>query len=208
MWYRRHECGFRMAIFFSAATAAGAFGGLLARGIMEMRGVAGLSGWQWIFILEGLLTVLVGTLTYPPSMTMSSLTIFLLPALASFKFMADYPERAKFITEEERKHIQERLRLDRSSLADEFDTKYVWDALRDWKIWIHMFMATGTFTGVYSYSLFLPTIVRDLGYSNTTAQLMSTPPYIVACAVCVGAGWWADKVQQRGIFMIVFIAMA
>lgn len=51
MWYARHECGLRMAIFFSAATAAGAFGGLLARGIMEMRGTAGLSGWQWIFIL-------------------------------------------------------------------------------------------------------------------------------------------------------------
>lgn len=49
-----------MALFFSAATAAGAFGGLLARGIMEMRGVAGLSGWQWIFILEGILTFLVG----------------------------------------------------------------------------------------------------------------------------------------------------
>lgn len=49
-----------MAIFFSAATAAGAFGGLLARGIMEMRGVSGLSGWQWIFILEGILTVIVG----------------------------------------------------------------------------------------------------------------------------------------------------
>lgn len=49
-----------MAIFFSAATAAGAFGGLLARGIMEMRGVAGLSGWQWIFILEGILTFFVG----------------------------------------------------------------------------------------------------------------------------------------------------
>lgn len=51
-----------MAIFFSAATAAGAFGGLLARAIVEMRGVAGLSGWQWIFILEGLLTFGIGTL--------------------------------------------------------------------------------------------------------------------------------------------------
>lgn len=61
MWYRRHECGFRMAIFFSAATAAGVFGGFLARGIMEMRGLAGLAGWQWIFIIEGLLTVVVGT---------------------------------------------------------------------------------------------------------------------------------------------------
>jgi sugar phosphate permease len=60
MWYRRHECGLRMAIFFSAATAAGAFGGLLARGIMEMRGVAGLSGWNWIFIIEGIITIIVG----------------------------------------------------------------------------------------------------------------------------------------------------
>ena len=60
MWYRRHECGFRMAIFFSAATAAGAFGGLLARGITEMDGLGGLDGWAWIFILEGLITLFVG----------------------------------------------------------------------------------------------------------------------------------------------------
>ncbi|EXM09654.1 major facilitator superfamily domain-containing protein [Fusarium oxysporum II5] len=191
MWYRRHECGFRMAIFFSAATAAGIFGGFLARGIMEMRGLAGLAGWQWIFIIEGLLTVVL----WPT-------------ALASFKLMADYPDRAKFITDAERKHIQERLMLDRSGLAEEFEMKYVWDAFKDWKIWVHMLIATGTFTGVYSYSLFLPTIIRDLGYSSTTAQLMSTPPYLVACFVCVVAGWWADHVQQRGIFMIVFITMA
>ena len=49
-----------MAIFFSAATLAGAFGGLLARGISEMKGVGGKPGWAWIFILEGLVTVLVG----------------------------------------------------------------------------------------------------------------------------------------------------
>lgn len=52
MWYRRHECGLRMAIFFSAATAAGAFGGLLAFGIMKMDGAGNLEGWSWIFILE------------------------------------------------------------------------------------------------------------------------------------------------------------
>ena len=60
MWYRRHECGLRMAVFFSAATAAGAFGGLLARAIMEMGGVGGLNGWAWIFILEGIATCVVG----------------------------------------------------------------------------------------------------------------------------------------------------
>lgn len=60
MWYKRRECGTRMALFFSSATAAGAFGGLLARGIMEIAGVGGLSGWAWIFIIEGLMTLIVG----------------------------------------------------------------------------------------------------------------------------------------------------
>jgi sugar phosphate permease len=60
MWYRRHECGLRMAMFFSAATAAGAFGGLLARAIQDMKNVGNLHAWQWIFILEGVFTLLVG----------------------------------------------------------------------------------------------------------------------------------------------------
>jgi sugar phosphate permease len=72
MWYRRHECGFRMALFFSAATAAGAFGGLLARGIMTMGGpgggavggVGGRAGWSWLFILEGIITLLVALVAY------------------------------------------------------------------------------------------------------------------------------------------------
>lgn len=64
MWYRRHECGFRMALFFSAATVAGAFGGLLARGVSAMNGVGGKAGWSWIFILEGLLTLSAGFFSY------------------------------------------------------------------------------------------------------------------------------------------------
>jgi MFS family permease len=60
MWYQRHECGSRMAWFFSAASAAGAFGGLLARAIMQMDHIRGLRAWSWIFILEGTATVVVG----------------------------------------------------------------------------------------------------------------------------------------------------
>lgn len=60
MWYARSEQGLRMAIFFSAATAAGAFGGLLARAIMLMDYTSGLRAWQWIFILEGIVTFVIG----------------------------------------------------------------------------------------------------------------------------------------------------
>lgn len=57
MWYCRHEIQLRQALFFSAASIAGAFSGLLAFGISKMQGVGGLEGWRWIFILEGILTV-------------------------------------------------------------------------------------------------------------------------------------------------------
>lgn len=80
-WYARHECGFRMALFFSAATLAGAFGGILARGIAEMSGVGGRAAWSWIcappsprlclwslltdtVILEGVLSILVSMIAY------------------------------------------------------------------------------------------------------------------------------------------------
>jgi hypothetical protein len=49
-----------MALFFSAATAAGAFGGLLARAIMGLDGVRGLGSWSWIFIIEGAITIVIG----------------------------------------------------------------------------------------------------------------------------------------------------
>ncbi|ORY60005.1 putative nicotinamide mononucleotide transmembrane transporter protein [Pseudomassariella vexata] len=189
LWYKRHECGLRMAIFFSAATAAGAFGGLLARGIVEMDGVGGRRGWAWIFILEGILTIIV--------------------AIVAFFIMNDYPDTAKFLKAEEKIEVLRRLEEDRSSLSDEFDMRYFWHALKDWKIWVHMFISIGISIPLYSFSIFLPTIVKNLGYTNDkTAQLMTVPPFIAACICCIGSGWLADRHGQRGIYMIFFNLVA
>lgn len=122
--------------------------------------------------------------------------------------MHDYPGTAKFLSPSERQQVVSRLKHDRSSLADDFDMKYFWTALKDWKIWVHMFITIGVYTSLYSFALFLPTIVADLGYTNTTAQLMTVPPYVVACFFCIGAGYAADKLKTRGIFMIGFMIIA
>jgi MFS family permease len=63
-WYKRSEFGKRSAIFFSAAAVSGSFGGLLAAAIAKMAGLGGKPGWAWIFIIEGLLTVLVGIVSF------------------------------------------------------------------------------------------------------------------------------------------------
>lgn len=75
--------GSRIALFFSSATVAGAFSGLLAAAIVDMNGIGNLAGWRWIFLLEGITTALVG--------------------FASYWVIQDFPDTAKFLTIEERK---------------------------------------------------------------------------------------------------------
>lgn len=128
MWYCRHEIQFRQAMFFSAASVAGAFSGLLAFGISKMDGVGNLAGWRWIFILEGIVTVLV--------------------AFASLWLLHDFPETAKFLTEEERAFVVYRLKYQgqsgqRVAQADEFKWKYVGQAFADWQIWVNIFVYWG-----------------------------------------------------------------
>lgn len=116
--------------------------------------------------------------------------------------------RARFLSSEEKLEVKRRLVHDRSDLADEFDMQYFWDAIKDWKIYIHMLITIGIYTPVYSFSLFLPTIIRNMGYSNTQAQLMSVPPYAVGCVVTISAGYFADRLKKRGPFMLCFSAIA
>jgi hypothetical protein len=122
--------------------------------------------------------------------------------------MFDYPATATFLTKTEKDEVARRLDEDRSSLAEEFHWNYFWDALKDWKIWIMCFITMGIFTPLYCISLFLPTIIKGLGYTNNVAQLMTVPPYVVACVCCITAGFAADKTRQRGVYVIGCIVSA
>lgn len=65
-----------------------------------------------------------------------------------------------------------------------------------------MLITIGIYTPLYSFSLFLPTIVKNMGYTNKESQLMSVPPYVFACICTIAAGYLADRTKQRGVFMI------
>ena len=99
--------------------------------------------------------------------------------------MQDWPETATFLSEDERREVKRRLEDDQDSLSNEYDRKFVWQALLDWKVYAFSFMGFGLTLCVYSISLFMPTIVKSLGYTNATAQLMTVPPYTAGCVCCV-----------------------
>jgi len=71
-----------------------------------------------------------------------------------------------------------------------------------------MFITIGIFTPLYSISLFLPTILKELGYSENQSQLMTVPPYVIACGCTIAGSYFADKAGQRGIFLLGFQTVA
>ncbi|KAI9642310.1 hypothetical protein NHQ30_009112 [Ciborinia camelliae] len=190
-WYKRSEFGVRVAIFFSAAAVSGSFGGLLAAAIVKMDGLGGLHGWAWIFILEGLVTVLAG--------------------FASFWLVHDFPERAKFLSEVDRNRVIRRLQSNQQSAGhEEFSSKYIWQAVKDYKMWLGMIIYMGCDMPLYAFSLFLPTIINQLGYTTTRAQLLSVPPYVAAATLTVIIGFVADRTRQRGLcnIFVSFLGIA
>ncbi|KKP05775.1 hypothetical protein THAR02_02149 [Trichoderma harzianum] len=157
-WYKSSELGVRSAIFLSAAAIAGSFGGLLAVTITKMDGIGGKPGWAWIFIIEGLATVLV-----------------------------------------ERIRVQRRLIVDgQGYTADDFDKRYIYEALKNWKTYGYTWIFIGCTIPLYAFSLFLPTIIAAMGHSGTHAQLLTVPPYVCAAVRTVLIDFFADKMKWRG----------
>lgn len=178
-WYKSSEIGVRIALFFSAAAIAGSFGGLLAAAIALMDGLGGRPGWAWIFILEGLITVIAGVM--------------------SWWLVFDWPETARFLSPDDRVRVQRRLILDRQGkTAENYDKRYMLEALKDWKTYGYMVIYMGCLVPLYAFSLFLPTIVAGMGHTGTRAQLLTVPPYVCAAVLTVAVGFLADRTQWRG----------
>ena len=134
MYYKRYELQWRINLFFCASILSGAFGGvstipklrpetmlmpakLLAYALANMTGVGGYDGWRWIFIIEGLVTVIVA-------------------AVAKF-FVVDWPETSKFLNDDDRHLLLRRLRDDvAEARMDRMDKKATRRVFSDWKIYV------------------------------------------------------------------------
>jgi len=189
MWYKRNEQHYRVALFFSAASLAGAFGGILAWGIGHMSGVGGLDGWKWIFILEGIFTVVV--------------------ALTSYLLIYNYPATAEFLTEDERALIHARLKGDSdASNSETFLWTNVKAALTDYKCYLYGLGFHTMSLPLYTLSLFLPTIIKELGYTSAQAQLLTVPPYAIATILTVVVAIVSEKTHMRAPFILASSSVA
>ncbi|KAL8743510.1 MAG: hypothetical protein Q9190_004139 [Brigantiaea leucoxantha] len=163
--------------------------GILAYGLMQMGGLAGLGGWSWIFIMEGIITCLVG--------------------IAGYFSLVDFPEKAAtkslaFLNPQECEFIIRRVNRDRGdALPEEFSFGRFFTPALDLKIWGFALIFFSVTTVTYSIAYFLPIILREgMNFSLGASQCLVAPPYGLAAIVMFSTAWVGDRYRIRGPILI------
>ncbi|RSM15177.1 hypothetical protein CDV31_005111 [Fusarium ambrosium] len=189
-WYLPNETQVRIAILYTSAATGGAFSGLLAFAIAKMDGMAGLEGWRWIFIIEGLFTVIVAIMC-----------VFLLcdsPALST-----------RWLDADEIRYLELRQLSRRATMPGDYkdnNSHFNWaifkDILFDYKIWLLFFANWSNAVPNYAMKFTMPSILKGMGYTSSHAQLMTIPPYAVGAISAYVFAIFADKYSWRYPFIL------
>ncbi|KAE8380242.1 MFS general substrate transporter [Aspergillus bertholletiae] len=184
-WYTRFEIQKRFSIFYLLGCVASATTGILSYGITFMNGLAGLTAWRWIFVIQGLLTCVL--------------------AFISYFVLIDFPDKMKtsrrsFLSDAEYDFIIDRINRDRADVTVEpFSMRKYLSASLDLHIWGFGFVYYCTTTTAYAIAYFMPLIFREgMGFSQGASLCLFAPPYAAAGIVMFATSWVADKYRVRG----------
>ncbi|KAI9793284.1 MAG: hypothetical protein M1833_000783 [Piccolia ochrophora] len=190
-WYRRDELAHRIAWFYSGSSLANAFGGLLGAGVLgNLEGAHGISGWRWLFIIEGTITVGVALCA-----------IFVLP---------DYPETTRWLSDDERSYAQWRL-IDDIGEADLAHSSTIWEsfklALSDPRIYLFTLLQHSSLLS-QTLQYFFPTIVKTLGYSSVVTLLITVPVWAAVFLISLLVTWTSGRSGDRSLHIILLMLVS
>lgn len=194
-WYSRFDQQKRFALFFILGVIASGGSGILAYGLQQMDGVAGYAGWRWIFILEGVITIVIGFVGYI--------------------FVVDFPDKAierkhwGFLKDNEINFVIRRINKDRGDAECEpWDFKKWLFSGADFKVWSFAMIFFCLTTTAYAMSFFLPILLREnMGFNVALSQILSAPQYVFAAMIIMVMAWFGDKYHIRGPMLLVNCAM-
>jgi len=174
-WFPRRERARAIAGFMTAVVIAGVIGGPVSGTLLSLDGAAGLAGWQWLFVVEGLPAVVLG--------------VFVLRALP------DEPSEARWLTTDERQALTSRLAEEASATPAIHSMR---GALTSGRVWL---LAAVYFTipvALYAMGFWMPQIVRAAsGGSDVAVGWLTAIPYAVAAVGMVVIGRHSDRTGER-----------
>jgi MFS family permease len=186
VFYRRGELARRLAIFYAASNIASAFGGLLSFGVFQIHS-GSLANWRYLFVIEGGL-----------SMLFSLFAFWILPYNA---------QSARFLTEEEKQLAFYRVQVDSSSVVNEkFNLRSALAIFKHPTSWVILAIEMCLGVPLQSVSLFLPVIVKQLGYSTVKSNLYTVAPNITGAVMLLILAFASDYTRLRFPFVALGFA--
>jgi D-galactonate transporter len=180
-WYPSRRRGKITAAFMTAVAMSGVIGGPLSGWIMHsMPGVYGLAGWQWMFLIEAIPSVVAGVVV--------------------FLYLQDRVIDATWLSAAEKSLLAEQIQKEESAKQ----TLNFVQVMMHARLWQMALIYFSFVMGLYGVSFWLPTIIKSTGVTDTfTIGLLSAIPYAVAGLGMVLAGRSADRHQERRWYVIV-----
>jgi ACS family tartrate transporter-like MFS transporter len=173
-WFPSHHRSTVTAMFMAAAPAAGLIGSPISGVLMQLNGLLGLRGWQWLFVAEGFPAVILGLITY--------------------HFLSDRPADAAWLTVEERSWLSQAIAQEQAVIKDRRGHS-VLHALADWKVLALSLAYFGTSAGLYTVGFWAPLIVKDLGFSVMNVGFLLAIPNLIAV---IGMVFWSSHSDRSG----------
>ena len=191
-FYTSGELPTRLAWFWTALSTVNIVGSLLAAGILQMRGVQGWAGWRWLFLIEGILTLLVGTFSWvlmPPG-----------PCQTRSWFRG----KDGWFTEREEHIMVNRLLRDDPSKGDMNNRQAVgpvllWKAVRDWEMWPLYLIGLTAYIPPSPPGTYLSFILKQLGFSTFDANLLVIPSQFLFAVNLLIITWVSKRFGERAI---------
>jgi ACS family tartrate transporter-like MFS transporter len=182
-WFPREYRARFTAIFMTAIPLSATFGGPLSGLLLGLDGTGGLRGWQWLFVVEGLPACLL--------------------AFAVWKFLPDGPADARFLSEAEKQTIAARLAAERPAVPPS-----VWPGIFDLRVLLLGLTGTGINAAIFGTQLWMPLIVKSLGYSNLATGFIIAVPWMVGIAIMVLVGRSSDRRGERVWHVAISLGIA
>ncbi|KAJ9145499.1 MFS transporter [Pleurostoma richardsiae] len=184
MVYKREEQAKRVSYLFVCTALSGAFGGLLAYVILKMDGVGGYAGWRWVYIIEGIFSIVV--------------------AAAVWFGLPNDPSNAYFLNDRE-KHLMRVRAVQRAQYmgSEEFSWDEIKIELMDPKLYLSGAIQFCQDILLYGFSTFLPSIIVSMGYSSLEAQYLTIPVYILGGACFLTFAFISDHLSLRSPFILL-----
>ena len=179
-WFPARERARTVAAFMTATLIAGVIGGPISGALLSLHGAGGLDGWQWLFLLEGVPSIVLG--------------------VTVLKVLADRPEEATWLSDPERGTLVECLREDQA--VQRIET--TGGALRNRRTWLLALVYFTIPVTLYGISFFLPQMLKTAsGSSDFIVGLLSAVPYAAGAIAMVIVGRHSDRTHERRWHVLV-----